>query len=180
MSRRLKFRSFRSSRGTTWGAWTGRTDLAQSLTGGVASAFIIWNGVDSSTLNAPGKLTHQVTYLHMGLRPGSYAAAGVLGWYLYVFTTDETGAVPAAAIFDPLDVGPDVHEKALLDMGLRTVAPTSANAGSSGMQQFTIQRDVQAKRKFDDTDALLLVVESSMDVTNGLDILLRTFARAGR
>jgi len=164
------------------GAWTGRTDLATSIAAATpVVSFVLWDDLISQRLNASGKVYHRHTFLQFGIRPSSFSpAAGqstlVLGWYLYVFTTDDVNNVPTASIFDPLDAGPTVHEKALLDMGLQTWSPRSGT--SQDGVSWWVKREVKAIRKFDDTDALLLVVQAAnMDaaVPVQFDLMSRTY-----
>jgi len=157
------------------GSWTGRQDNAQTLTAGTASAFVIWDDATSARLNCPGHLTHRVTYAWIGLRPGAIAAAGRLAWYVYTFKTDGTGALPTAAIWSPLSTATEALEKGVLTWGALTYSPNAANAGSAGLMQFTHKLEVKARRKFEDNDALAIVLEASSTATNGLDLLVRTY-----
>lgn len=181
MRRRLGFRSAGRRRRPP-GAWTGRTDLSQQLT--TASdilAFNLWDDQVSARLNAGGKCYHRVTHLHFGVRgPSVVPAAGqsviLFAWYLYVFTTDDLNNVVPAAIFDPLNSGPQVHEKALMDLGMRTYAPPAGT--SHDAYTLTMEREVKAIRKFDDTDAMVLVVQAAnMDAAAPLifDVMARSY-----
>jgi len=156
------------------GAWTGGFEAAQSLTAATSVGFVLWDINASQGLNTPGKFLHRVTYLHFGLRPGSFTTQTLLYWYLYVFKTDASGNVPSAAIFPASSSSNLVAEKGLMDRGFQYYLAT-AGAAYAGDARATLHREMKAKRRMEEDDALVLVVESLAGVTNGFDLMWRTY-----
>jgi len=121
---------------------------------------------------------HKVTYLHFGLRGGaSITTAMQLAWYMYVFTTDATGALPTNSIFAPSSSSNLVAEKSLMDRGMRGYSATIA-AGDGNTwptQSFTMERVVSARRRMAEDDALVFVVESSFTLATQFDLMWRTY-----
>jgi len=158
------------------GAWVGNIALSQ-LVGTTPVLRELWSpGATQGYLTA-GHVTHQVSHVYLGLRPGSIAAAGVFAWGVKVYDTDATGSIPGALVLDPLD--PNSLDQEYLDWGFATFSPNTANAGSAGLQQFTVHREIRAKRRFSDTQSLGIVVVSTVAST-GYDIGYRTFCRVAK
>jgi len=154
------------------GAWEGGRFPGIALTANVAQPYVLWDTLSSEQLNAAGRLMHRVTYLEFVLNGGSFTASAAVAWYLYVFTTDELGDVPSASIFSPLDATAAVARKGLMDRGFLRLGAATLEF----IQCHNWQRECKARRKFDDTDALLLVFESSVNIAaGGFDVNYRTY-----
>ena len=114
----------RGARQKREGAWVG--NIAQNqLVGTTPVLRVLWTPATTAEYLTAGHITHQVTHMYIGFRPGSVATAGVMAWAVKVYDTDAVGSVPGALIIDPLD--PNGLYQEYLDWGMMTFSP---NAGS--------------------------------------------------
>ena len=144
------------------GAWYGGFNASQALVAGTTQAYYLWDDVATGIVGAPGKLVHERTHLTLAVNPGSFTLAQ-LAWYVSQFTTDGSNNVPSAALYSPGDTSPNVAMKALMTRSFRWM---SGNAGTSlTAQHLTFELDLKTRRKLDDTDALMLVLEASANMT---------------
>jgi len=175
MSRFARRRSsFGARRTPRKGAWNGFLLENQVFTPGVVNAFYLWDDTISQRLNVAGKAVHQTSHVWISPSQRSTVFETELFWYLYAFTTDVNGSVVAGQIFSPRG-GQLVFEKALMHWDLfRTGGATGPALNSYGAGAYHTQ--VKAKRKFDDTDALMLVIESVNRPTANVDPINVTVA----
>jgi len=114
-----------------------------------------------------GKGVHQRTRYWMNITPIGFNTTPVdCAWYLMKFQTDATGIVPTAMIMDPYaDTLPllGLFEKELMEYQLRTLYG-HFNQTTNWSGPIFHDGDVRAKRKMDDTDALLLTFVSTAPV----------------
>jgi len=143
-----------------------------ALLGSTPQAFYLWDDVNSSTFNLQGHGTHYRTVLWLNARYGTPAARGTLSWYLAAFTTDSGGNVPASLIYSPLG-GQSTMIKEMMDWGMVEV---TQNAGTNLTGNFGyLFRDIKARRRISDTDAIMLVIESTITMT--IDFGARTLMK---
>lgn len=153
------------------GAWYGSI-VTVPLTADVPSGYYLWDADTSQVFNVQGKGVHQRTLLWMTMVLGSTDTVAAptgqanLAWYTAQFRTDAGNDVPTAMMTSPFS--PIIMEKDLMDWGMKGLADTrivGANYSLIGRAlDLTIQRDIVAKRKFDDTDALMVILEADQDV----------------
>jgi len=163
---------YRSARSRPSLAWNGTLQQAVPLVAGTPTAFYLWDDVNSSTFNLQGHGTHYRSIMWLTARFGSLAARASLAWYLAAFTTDGGGNVPTQLIYSPL-AGQATMIKEMMDWGMVEVSPTAGTAQTGNMQY--LFRDVKARRRISDTDAILLVLESTAAMT--IDVGVRTLMK---
>jgi len=173
------------------GAWVGNIALEQDI-GQTVQLRTLWSPQETSTYLTAGHLTHQVTYLTLALGGVPNALqGGTLFWGVKVYDTDVTGLVVPAAILDPSDPFSMQHE--WMDWGMRRFQPiitnsTAAGVGMSGSSGIgddqTLTREIRAKRRFSDNEAIALsLVFISVPLpasTISLTVAFRTFCRVSR
>jgi hypothetical protein len=83
-----------------------------------------------------------------------------VGWYIAKFTTDVANNVPAALIFPALGAtvtDQTVFDKDIMEYGFRR-AQGSFSASGERLNDLTVERDVRARRRISDTEALLFTL----------------------
>jgi len=158
------------------GAWVGNVATAQ-LVGTTPVLRELWGVQQTVSYLNGGHVTHQVTHLTIGFRPGSIASYGCLFWGVKVYDTDVTGNVVSAAVIDPSS--PLGLDQEYLDWGFRTFAPVGNGTPGAHINDINIVREIRAKRRISDTQALCVVVVSTVAST-GYDIGFRTFCRRSK
>jgi len=158
------------------GAWVG--NLAQGASLGQTVVYReIWGPPDTKTYLTAGHITHQVTHLTLAV-PNANGVAGTLFWGVKVYDTDATQVVPGALFLDPSD--PATLDQEWMDWGFRFVQPSAAGNGSSGLADFTVHREIRAKRRFSDTQSVGLTLIFQTAGTLTYTVGYRTFCRVAK
>jgi len=178
--RRTSFRRF--ARKKRQGAWTGIGPINLSMTTvGTTYSVYIWSDLDSRALNMAGKGVHQRTLLWVIPNVNDLTAQVTLAMSLSVYQTDAVGNVPTGAIVPPYTSAASLFERSPLAWhAMEFDPPVNAGAGRyAGSSIANFSRDVQVKRKMDDTDALLLTLEHGLPFggTQSIPFRVQLFAR---
>ena len=131
-----------------------------AVVAGSTYAYYLWDDLVSQRMNMAGHGVHQRTIYHFSYLPTANPISGAqLGWYLLKQSTDAGGIVPSAMLMTALPstaIEEGLFEKELLEYQMRVFAGNITSPTSTA-QPATFSGDVTAKRKLDDTDALMFV-----------------------
>jgi len=154
------------------GAWNGQLVQGYTTTANAPISWYLWDDVTSSQLNMAGKGVHQRTHYQINFSSTGANPAGsriLAAWYVAKFSTDQLNNVPSALIYNPLDAAnPAIMQKDLMDYQFRAVYNGVGTPVPPWSNEFFWAGDIKAKRKLDDTDALLFTFCSSLPMVIGL------------
>jgi len=136
-------------------AWVGGM-FNQTMTANIVYYSLLWDpSVDPQYYNLQGHGTHLATHLDLNFQtPGTVS---VISYGVIVLPTDNALAVPAAIIPAPDAAGS--LDKPWLDYGQWYLQATASMGFQSSQHRF-----IRTRRRLDDTEALVLILVSS--VTN--------------
>jgi len=160
------------------GAWEGLYSGALTMTAGTAQFAYMWSDVSSSDLNAPERLLHRISYLTIQVNPTAVASGTgcLVGWYVMAVSTDVTNDVPAALLWSPLSTATFAQRKGVLARGVFGFGNSTGAASYAVLPyQGFENKEIKAKRKLSNEDALVIVYETSVNVNAGLYLQTRTY-----
>lgn len=154
------------------GAWTGNAFMNVTLAANTITSYYLMDDLTVDRLNAAGKLYHQRTVYWFACKANTSGARADVGFYIARFQTDIANNVPSSAIWPAIPIGTtspayttEWFEKDMMEYQYRLVqGGTGSGAFPDITNDFNYQRDVKAKRKLDDTDAVLFTITANSPI----------------
>ncbi len=142
-------------------AWIGGRVLDQTLAANTLAGFILWDASVSQITNVQGHGVHQRTLLDFRWSLGTSATKARWQWYL-TWVNPGVGGSVAPTMWSPNTADFEDNQRPVLHWELNDVQLTSVATTQSAADLCCLHRDIKVKRRFDDTDMLVLVVESDV------------------
>jgi len=156
--RRFTGRRFSSRRPKQRGVWTGFGVISTTIAANTTASWFLWDDISSTRLNLPGKGVHARTLLWWWFVPS--ALTPTVACTLAKVPTDANGLPPSSLIINPMGWdGTTFNFTPLMEHDLmfydihKVMFPS---VSFTNVHDMVWHHDIKAKRKIDDTDALLL------------------------
>lgn len=149
-----------------------------SLTANTTSSWFVWDDLHSQKYSMPGHGVHERSLVWVMPLFTSAGVQPIIGMTLQHFQTDALGIVPSQLVISPLGWNGTAYVELdnLFERDLMHYDVLRAQTSSSGAQtvwDMTRRYDIRAKRKVQDTDAILISFAANSPCT--LTFMVRTY-----
>jgi len=148
------------------GAWTGFLVNGYTIAANATTSWYLWDDLASQKYSLAGKGVHQRTLWWVSFIGDTGGTQPIFGWYIAKYSTDANGIVPTGMIINALGWNGTAYnaeplfERDVMQWNLgrqitSSVLPTQYHG------DLVTHGDCVAKRKLDDTDAVLFTFSST-------------------